>query len=174
MKPGGGSEKGSKFERNISGLLDVWWKVKPKTFWRTEGSGSQDQPGDIAPRIQPNQLQTWFPFIVECKHYAKANALSFFLTSPKLQGILMKWWKQSIREQKDAKKLGYRPALKLVIFRINSLPILVMFDPFELNVFNLPIMLGFHTEKLNLIITTWNCFSENFSKEFFEINFKKV
>ena len=173
MKAGGGSKKGSGFERKISGLLDEWWKVLPKTFWRSEGSGAHEQPGDIVPRIQPNQPQTWFPFIIECKHYAKANALSFFLRSTKLQGVLSKWWKQSIREQKAAKKLGYSPALKLVIFRINSLPILVMFDPFELHVFELPIMMGFRDDKLNLIITPWDCFSKLYSKEFFETYFRK-
>jgi hypothetical protein len=173
MKAGGGHAKGSSFERKIAGLLDIWWKVLPKTFWRSEGSGAQQQPGDIVPRIKPGQSQPRFPFVIECKHYKTANPLSFFLVSKKRRGILIKWWEQSVREQKDARKLGYSLVLKLVIFRINNLPILVMFDPLELHVFNLPIMLGFRSSKFNLIISTWDCFSQNFPKEFFETRFKE-
>lgn len=127
-------EKGSRFERAVSHIIDNWWDVKDKTFWRSENSGGLDQPGDIAPRIMPDQDTPRFPFIIECKHYEKVNLFEVFNKETKTGPKFIKWWKQLTEAQaKAVLELGYpeSQALRLLIFRYNNSKIMCAFDTNE-------------------------------------------
>ena len=85
MRKGGGKEKGSGFEREVSRLIDVWWEEEKSTFWRTVISGGWVEPGDITPRHRPGKPAIWFPFIIECKCVKKVDVLEL-LTKKKQIG----------------------------------------------------------------------------------------
>lgn len=126
-KYGGGKEKGSQFERIVSGYLDKWWGVLPKTFWRTVASGGWEEPGDIAPRLLPMQGNVDFPIVVECKFYRKIDVFEI-VKNPKNDPILVQWWNQVTASQMKAEKLGRVNLIRLLIFKQNGGPILVGFS----------------------------------------------
>jgi hypothetical protein len=176
--------KGSSFERLISKECDVWWGEVPGTFWRTKISGGSDEPGDIAPRYRPQHASiVWWPFIIECKHYKSINILNLFRTEKHKENHLLKWWKQSTKEQKEAIKLGYTSSiLRLVIFKINTYPILCMFSPEEfqnkskeninfINSFTTQLLIDRKNQEV-FVITRFEDFKEFFTKEKLERLFK--
>lgn len=126
-----GKSKGSAFERLVAGLLDDWWGVPKKTFWRTTNSGGWVEPGDIAPRQRNGQDPVRFPVVIECKHYRTIDFLDIFKTEKKQDPMLAQWWDQVTTSQQQAQNsqplLTY-PIIRLLIFRQNNSQIFVGFS----------------------------------------------
>lgn len=123
--------KGSAFERLVSGMLDKWWKVGAKTFWRTTNSGGWKEPGDIAPRMRSGQGSIFFPFVIECKHYRKIRVFDILKDYSHLKNlpVLHKWWDQvtlsQMQEYFQRDALIKHEIIRLLIFRPNNYPIMV-------------------------------------------------
>ncbi len=174
--------KGSSFERLIAKDCDKWWREVPGTFWRTKISGGGDEPGDIAPRYRPQHTEKiWWPFILECKHNKDINLLNLFRVDTKPNKLLL-WWHQNTEDQKYAITLGYMITLRLVIFRINTYPILCMFSPEEfqnkshekidfINAFSTQFIVD-RALKETLSVTCFEDFKKFFTKEKLERLFK--
>lgn len=129
-----GKSKGNAFERTVSSIVDGWWKVTPKTFWRTSNSGGwKPEPGDIAPRLRQGDPVIWWPFVCECKFYKNINFAELLENDPRHNRLLV-WWEQCIREKAQVVSLGRNPeeVIKLLIFKANFTPIYVAYDPSEL------------------------------------------
>lgn len=132
MKKGKGKNKGNAFERKVSSLLDIWWKVPKGTFWRSKISGGSNEPGDITPRILSvnNKPLNW-PFVVECKHYKDIKFLQLLNTSNlKNGGLIRGWWKQLTDDYLKYNKPS-NVLYRLLIFKGNHTPILVAFCPYD-------------------------------------------
>jgi hypothetical protein len=92
MKPGGGRNKGSAFERKVAALVVEAFKdcgITSKDAYRTPLSGghihaSKTDPGDLV--ISP-RLRKLFPFHCECKAHATVNLAQFL--------VPVKAWKKS-------------------------------------------------------------------------------
>ena len=126
MTPKGSKNKGSSFEREVSKLLDTWWKVPKGTFYRSKLSGGSNEPGDITPRLVGDNSSLWWPFAVECKHHKDLKFLQLFESLKYKDGpLILQWWKQITDDVKDTNKW------RLLIFRGNNTPILVPFTPLE-------------------------------------------
>ena len=126
MTPKGSKNKGSSFEREVSKLLDDWWKVPSGTFYRSKLSGGSNEPGDITPRLVGNNSSLWWPFAVECKHHKDLKFLQLFESLKYKDGpLILQWWKQITDDVKDMCKW------RLLIFKGNNTPILIAFTPTE-------------------------------------------
>lgn len=108
MKAGRGKEKGSSYERFISSVLDTWWEVEPKTFWRSVNSGGVWDAGDNTARKAGAED---FPFVTECKHYKDMDLLE--LLYARGQALFMRWWEQAYRAASKVKKVP------ILFFRLN-------------------------------------------------------
>ena len=128
MRKGAGKEKGSSFERTVARLFDSYWNVPKNTFWRTPLSGGWHEVGDVAPRDR----SIWFPFIIECKSYKTLDLLQL-LTRMKTTK-LYKWWEQVSKDAEKAKGTQRDPSTckRLLIIKINYMPILCVYSPEEL------------------------------------------
>jgi len=163
MRKGGGKEKGSGFEREVSRLIDVWWEEEKSTFWRTVISGGWVEPGDITPRHRPGKPAIWFPFIIECKCVKKVDVLE--LLTKKKNKTLLSWWAQVTREREEAVEQGRlkEELIRLVIFKRNGSPIFVMFEDTKIYPFIAPLDAIVY-EKYGLAICTWATFSTQVTK----------
>ena len=126
MNPKGSKNKGSSFEREVSKLLDDWWRVPAGTFYRSKLSGGSNEPGDITPRLIGDNSSLWWPFAVECKHHKDFKFLQLFESLKYKDGpLILQWWKQITDDVKDMRKW------RLLIFNGNNTPILIAFAPLE-------------------------------------------
>ncbi len=135
MRPGGGKQKGSSFERDICVKLSLWIThgEKRDCFWRSAMSGGRAtvhkragrsirQAGDIT-AVAPEGHALTDHFCIECKHVKKLDIASFILDN---RGALAKFWKQACKQARDhlrqplliAKENGREP---LVICRPRGL-----------------------------------------------------
>jgi hypothetical protein len=119
MKKGKGKLKGSSFERRISKVFDMWWKVPPHTFWRSVNSGGNWEPGDIVPRDRSIN----FPFIVECKFYKQWDFLKFFKNYKK--SLIYSWWSQITETKMKFDKENIKK--RLLIIKFNNYPVLCVY-----------------------------------------------
>ena len=113
MKPGGGKNKGSAFERKICKFLTKWISGQDDEyyFYRSPSSGAiatislcnDDISGDII-AIKPEAMGLTSKFSIECKTgYKGANPLKVF---GNLKGNELKdFWIQACRDAQKAKKL---------------------------------------------------------------------
>jgi len=183
-----GKAKGSKFEREVSKMCDTWWCVAHKTFWRTEGSGAMEQPGDIAPRLLPRQTPPWFPFLIECKSYKEVSFFSLYNKETKTGPKILKWWRQVEEAQGRAVlELNFpiNDALKLLVFKQNYGRVLCAFDPIEFYFFNDDIIekarkdgvymsVSFPEFDHDVIIMEFEAFRNLYNKDICEELFKEV
>jgi len=119
MKKGGGSQKGSGFERVIAKKLSLWWtqdldEPRDDIFWRTSGSGARAtsrtkkkkktayEYGDIT-FTDPIGKPLIDCILFECKKgYTKeVDLLDFFFENNK-KSVLFDWWRKAIEEMKEA------------------------------------------------------------------------
>lgn len=136
MKKGGGSKKGSGFERKIAKKLSLWWtdNKRDDVFWRTSGSGARAttrskqqkktayEYGDIT-FTDPLGKPLIDTFLIECKKgYSKEVDLLDFFT-PKKKSVLFGWWSKA---KKEAKEAGRKYCL--LIAERNGKPAFVLFD----------------------------------------------
>ena len=114
MKPGGGKQKGSSFEREISRFLTLWCSGQTEKlhFWRSPGSGSVatvsrhvNVSGDIVSLTPEADIVTNL-FNIELKNGYKD--INFFQYFKKTSFKLETFWKQCCR---DAKEAGKQPML---------------------------------------------------------------
>ena len=131
MKPGGGKQKGSAFERTVCTKLSLWvtsGRLKD-CFWRSAMSGGRAtvhakkgadvrQAGDIT-AVAPEGHPLTDRVYIECKHYKDLQFTSFVLTN---KGELANFWQRTRRE---AAKRGKAPWL---IARENNRPTLLIVD----------------------------------------------
>lgn len=121
MRPGGGSKKGSAFERKMAGTLSKWWFGEEGYLWRRPGPGTRffkkdkhRHSGDIVPSVD-RKLPYDFPFHAELKCYSKQRLKLDKLLWPNLNPIKDIWTK-AIKE----KRAGLIPML---ILKANLIPI---------------------------------------------------
>uniref|UniRef100_A0A6M3LL50 Uncharacterized protein n=1 Tax=viral metagenome TaxID=1070528 RepID=A0A6M3LL50_9ZZZZ len=119
MKKGGGSQKGSGFERDISKQLSLWWtqdldEPRDDIFWRTSGSGARAtsrtkkqkktayEYGDIT-FTDPIGKPLIDCILFECKkgYTSEVDLLDFFFGGSK-KSLLFGWWIKAIEEMKEA------------------------------------------------------------------------
>jgi hypothetical protein len=137
MKPGGGKNKGSAFEREVCRKLTKWatGEEKPEIFWRTSASGAQatmskkkghksKMGGDIMAIDERGMLFTK-TFYCECKSYKELRVEDFLVGS----GNLFSFWKKC---QKEAAEEGKRP---LLIFKKNRSKIFVLLYGWEIDTY---------------------------------------
>lgn len=118
MRPGGGKEKGSAFERVVARRFDVWSGVSKNTFWRSTNSGGWVEPGDITPRFRENAKDIIFPFVVECKFYKN---IDFF--SRQKKPLLTCWWEQVTSSQEQSHSMTpHKKVIRLLILKQNNKP----------------------------------------------------
>jgi len=130
MRPGGGKNKGSDFERLICRRLSKWIQGSelPELFWRSASSGAKatmdHRRGKIAKMygdiIAIDEKSYWFGdlFVIECKFYKEFD----FGKMLQKKGKILEWWEQVCR---DAELAGKFPFL---IFKRNQYPIYVMYN----------------------------------------------
>ena len=118
MRPGGGSNKGSGFERDVCRLLSLWVTHgdRNSVFWRSAGSGSmatrakaghsvrEVQSGDIA-AVDGDGHFLIKAFYIECKFYKSLDLLLFMF---KRRGTFARFWAKT---KKLALKEGRLPML---------------------------------------------------------------
>lgn len=112
------SKKGSKFEREISGVLSRWWTggIRDDIFWRTPGSGARattrmkkklqtaDSAGDIMAIDKIGKKFTKF-FLIELKRgYSSKLTILDIIDGPKKKSIILEWWKKAEKERVDSKR----------------------------------------------------------------------
>lgn len=170
MKKGKGKNKGSSFEREISRAIDKWWKVPSGTFWRTTNSGGWKEPGDIAPRLRQHQEKVWWPFVVECKFYKQIPFWSLFSKNNQ-NHLLIKWWTQVTKSQKDAIDQGRdeNEAVRLLIFKQNNSPVFVLvgFEDMPEDFFCFPPAPVCIADVLDevVLLFPWDAFTKLYTKE---------
>lgn len=123
MRPGGGSKKGSSFERKCARDLSSWWFNKNRQcyLWRRPGSGMikalgpNRHTGDIVPVADVALPYEW-PFHVECKSYRNIG-LYRLITHPDKSFIKRVW----LKAEKEK-----RPGLSVIlIMKENRKPELI-------------------------------------------------
>jgi len=132
MRPGGSSQKGSKFERDICRKLSLWISngKNVNVFWRTAASGARaTTAAKRGVRIKPHEgdiaaideMGTDFidTFLIECKHRRDLDLGSFLCGQG---GYILKVWR---RLRRDSRKLNKRP---MMIFKNNRCDVLLMLD----------------------------------------------
>lgn len=111
MRPGGGSAKGSKFERDLCTILSYWWTENKRDdiFWRTAGSGSRatsrrrrrgistaNEFGDVK-FIDPIGKSLLDAFCFELKNYRTYDVLGV-LQAVDQNADWMRFWAQCYAE----------------------------------------------------------------------------
>lgn len=113
MRPGGGKQKGSAFERRVCVDLSLWvTRGKNKdVFWRSSMSGGRAtihvakgqlnrQAGDIC-AVAPEGHSLTNNWFIECKHVKNLSIDGFFISNV---GPLAKFWKQCMKQAGQHKK----------------------------------------------------------------------
>jgi len=118
MKKGGGSQKGSSFERDIAKKLSQWWtqdleSERDDIFWRTSGSGARATSRTKAHKktaYEYGDLTFTDPigkpfidcFLIECKcgYTDEIDVLDFFHRED--TSILFQWWDKAVKEAEEA------------------------------------------------------------------------
>lgn len=115
MRPGGGSQKGAGFEREICRRLGLWLTngYRDDLFWRTPMSGgratlrigagyvNRSQVGDVGP-IDPLGWELFSQFVfTECKNVASLDVL---LGLTRNSGRLHNYWQKAAAEAKAAER----------------------------------------------------------------------
>jgi len=142
MKPGGGKNKGSAFERRVAEALSLWVSggKRKDLFWRSAISGGRatqrnkkgeqirTQLGDIC-AVDPLGNGLTDKYFIELKHYKDLEISSFLLRGT---GLLASFW---LKASAEAAKYNRLP---LLIARQNNYPIFVLlsaYDPCLIDVF---------------------------------------
>jgi hypothetical protein len=116
MRPGGGKNKGSAFERAVCRKLSLWVTdgVRNDVFARNVTSGGQfttarkkgevcGQPGDIMARAEEgNALIN--NFLIECKHYHDLHFTTFFNRIDGNNNLLQKFASRCAKEATELNK----------------------------------------------------------------------
>jgi hypothetical protein len=136
MRPGGGKQKGSAFEREVCTKLSLWltngknkdvlWRSAMSGGRATVGRGQVRQCGDICSVSEEGHVLT-NSYYIECKHYHDLQFNSFVLHG---KGCLAKFWQTA---KTEARKYGLHPVL---IAKGNHFPAIVITGPggdFNLN-----------------------------------------
>lgn len=129
--------KGGTYENTIIRKLTTAFTslgIHEDDCYRTRNSGASiKQPGDI--QLSP-RFGKIFKVIIECKHYKRIKyQLGKTLDHQDKSFLLLKWWKQVAKEQKQAnKKFKDKARRAILIFRQNNCPDLVALtiDDFQL------------------------------------------
>lgn len=107
MKPGGGSKKGSAFERKCARDLSTWWYGNGECrLWRRPGSGLikslgiNRHTGDIVPALNATPPPCPWPFHCELKHYSDIG-LHRLITEPDKSFIKKVWIKANEEKRND-------------------------------------------------------------------------
>lgn len=112
MRPGGGKEKGSQFERDIGAALSLWLShgEKKDLLCRTVGSGGQYTFASVRGVVAgiPGDLRSQSPladefckhFVIECKHWKNLNLFQFMEKQGELYKALIKVKKEAEKEGK--------------------------------------------------------------------------
>jgi len=138
MKRGGGSQKGSAFERWVCKRLSEWAGGPDDLFWRTAGSGSRqtrgkhrtNQAGDVGaldPKVK------WFTdaFYIECKFYRKFEWHSLLF---KGRGNILNFWNKAMFQAAELERwpllIGKENQIKpIIIFHSTmGLPLCPLFS----------------------------------------------
>ena len=113
MKKGGGKNKGSQWEREISKTLSLWisYDTNPHIFWRSASSGAKAtinsknkgkkdsmQCGDLA-AVDPCGADFISKFYVELKFYKNLHMESLIYGTPAKNSILEFWTKAQEQAQ---------------------------------------------------------------------------
>jgi hypothetical protein len=126
MRPGGGKQKGSAFEREVCKRLSLWVTSNRRSdvFWRSAMSGGRatihgtqvQQCGDICAVAREGYqfAASWF---VECKHVRKLGIDSFLINGT---GELARFWKLA---RKLARQHSRNP---MIIACQNRMPVIVV------------------------------------------------
>ncbi len=125
MKPGGGRQKGSSFERKVAKLIVATFAqygITKEDCYRTPGSGghrfaSKKDPGDLV--LSP-ALKKLFPYSVECKHYKELD-WTMLLRPDQRRGHFGTWWRQACKAAQAT------DTVPLLIFKANRSDIFAMF-----------------------------------------------
>jgi len=120
MKKGGGKNKGSQFERDISKKLSLWWTQdlpipRDDVFWKTSGSGGRAtnrtknkkktvyEYGDIT-FTDPVGKPLIDCFLIECKKGYKQNNLFDFFSNKQRKDSYFEWWGKAKKEAQEANR----------------------------------------------------------------------
>jgi hypothetical protein len=120
--------KGGTYENTIIRKLTTAFArlgIHEDDCYRTRNSGASiKQPGDI--QLSP-KFGKLFKVIIECKHYKRIKyQLGKPLDHQDKSFLLLKWWKQVSKEQKQAnKKFKDKARTAILIFRQNRCPDIV-------------------------------------------------
>lgn len=123
MRPGGGREKGFRFERRIATLLGEWWCGDKKALWRNTNSGAratvvgQVYGGDIIPANA--SIQHW-PLCIELKHSESWSFDAFLHGNPKNE--LLSFMCQCVY----ASKIGCNHIPLLICVRNRKVPVCLL------------------------------------------------
>lgn len=112
--------KGSGYERVVSGLLDKWYGVPSKTFWRSRVSGAWIEQGDVVSRDKA--LTGNFPFIIECKFQKDLNLWAVVNNRTK------NWFSEFWRQMDEELERDGGDKFQLLVFKTNRSPNYVSFD----------------------------------------------
>jgi hypothetical protein len=156
VRPGGGKQKGSAFERQICSKLSLWITngKRDDCMWRSaisggratvrfkKGKSTHDQSGDLTATSR-EAMPFLNTFMVECKHVADLNIQSALV---KGVGIMAGFWTKLDKQADDHGKLP------LLIGKENNWPVLVFMLPGSVRYFGSSLLsLGTMT-KLGVVI----------------------
>jgi hypothetical protein len=115
MKPGGGSAKGSAFERKMANELSIWYYGKAGYLWRRPGNEVRKHisvhTGDIVP-VNDTPLPYPWPFHVELKHYRRGGLDLYDLMERGSSSALGKIWSKAVLTRR-------KDLIPMVIFKEN-------------------------------------------------------
>lgn len=126
MRKGGGSWKGSSFERRIAKQLSLWFTNKADGTqlirsvmsggWRRGNRTSSRQQGDLAANGSEGE-KFRAHFVVECKHRYEINLWDYWTRTPS-DGNFMGWWIELATIPSVVNKIH----MPLLVFRPNRRP----------------------------------------------------
>ena len=132
MRPGGGKEKGSSFERALCEMLSMWYSEGEyrDLCWRATTSGARGTVtrtrtksfhGDIC-ATSPLMEDVLSQFSIEAKHYTAVEVME--VVRP-MQSMLLDFWKQSLKSAVMSKriavliwKMNFRPEILCVPLKV--------------------------------------------------------
>ena len=130
MRKGGGSRKGSSFERKMARELSQWWYGRPDLLWRRSGNEVRiKQPklhtGDVVPLGNEPLPSPWI-FHVQLKHW-KAGAFNWpVLLSDYYRSPVRDIWVEVLRAKR-------KDLLPVLLTKENNRPVLCFFDEYTIN-----------------------------------------